>query len=305
LRARFWPALAALGLAGAAAAVPQPAAEIVSLRLPYAGASGGWSGIDVSPDGTRFWAVTDSGRSTSGTLLRRDGLLTGIDAPPPRRLTGLDGRPDRGLAADAEGIDVDPATGEVWISFEGVARLRRHSGPDLSASSLPPVPPAFVSDGNSGLEALARDGQGRAYTLPERPAAGYGPATVFPLFRLDPATGDWDIAARLTHDRDWLAVGADFGPDGAFYLLERRFAGIAFASRIRRFDLEAGRGILGGTVVYRSPLGRHGNLEGMAIWQDKRGRLRAVMVADDNHKPYQRSQIVEVTLPLAPMAAER
>ncbi len=301
----MWLAVAALAMAGAAAAVPQPAVEIVSLRLPYAGVLGGWSGIDVSPDGARFWAVTDSGRITTGALRRRDGVLTGIDAPPPRRLTGLTGRPDRGLAADAEGIDVDADTGEVWISFEGVARLRRHSGPDLSASALPPVPPGFVPDGNAGLEALARDRQGRGYTLPERPGSGYGPATVFPLYRLDPATGDWDIAARLTHDRDWLAVGADFGPDGAFYLLERRFAGIAFASRIRRFDLEAARGILAGTLVYRSPLGRHGNLEGLAIWQDGRGRLRAVMVADDNHKPYQRSQIVEVTLPLAPVAAGR
>jgi hypothetical protein len=117
--------------------------------------------------------------------------------------------------------------------------------------------------------------------------------------------GRWTVAARLTHDRDWLATGADFGPDGAFYLLERRFLGVAFASRIRRFDLRDGAGLLDGREVYRSPLGRHGNLEGLGLWRDAAGRLRAVMVADDNHRGWQRGQIVEVTLPLARGQARR
>ena len=300
LRAAAGLALVA-AVAGGAAAVPEPPRAVVALPLPYAGPLGGWSGIDVSPDGARFWAVTDAGRRTSGRLLREGGVLTGIDAPPPRRLPGLQGRAEIGEDDDAEGIDVDPETGEVWVSFEGVARLRRYAGPDLAAYRVADIPPAFRPAGNAGFEALARDRQGRAHTLPERPEGGYGPVTVFPLYRFDPATGEWHIAARLTHDKHWLAVGADFGPDGGFYLLERRFSGLGFASRIRRFELAARSGLIDGTTVYRSPTGRHGNLEGIGLWRDAEGALRAVMVADDNHKAYQRSQIVEVTL--APEAA--
>ncbi|NBC95641.1 MAG: esterase-like activity of phytase family protein, partial [Deinococcus-Thermus bacterium] len=183
------------------------------------------------------------------------------------------------------------------------ARLRRYEGDRVAETRIADLPGGYAPPRNAGFEALARDRAGRLYTLPERPPAGYGPMTVFPLYRLDPADGAWTVAARLTHDRDWLAVGADFGPDGAFYLLERRFGGLGFASRIRRFQLDDTEGVTPGALAYRSPLGRHGNLEGIGIWRDAAGRLRAVMVSDDNHKPYQRSEIVEVTLPALASAA--
>lgn len=296
--------LAALAAAGVAVAVAEPG-DAVALPLPYAGPLGGWSGIDVSPDGTRFFAVTDAGRSTSGRLLRDGGVLVGIDAPPPRRLPGLRGQPTIRESDDSEGIDVDWETGEVWISFEGFARLRRYAPPDMAAHWLPDLPREFLPRKNRGFEALARDDAGDAYTLPEQPASGYGPMTVYPLYRLDARSGTWAVATRLTHDRDWLSTGADFGPDGALYLLERRFLGVAFAARIRRFDLRSVAGLLHGDEVWRSSLGRYGNLEGLGLWRDAEGHLRAVMVADDNHRAWQRGQIVEVTLPLAPMQAQR
>lgn len=296
--------LAALAAAGAGVAAAEPG-DAVALPLPYAGPLGGWSGIDVSTDGTRFFAVTDAGRLTSGRLLREGGTLVGMDAPPPRRLAGLRGQPTIRESDDSEGIDVDWETGEVWISFEGFARLRRYAPPDMGAHWVPDVPTEFLPGHNRGFEALARDAAGDAYTLPEQPASGYGPMTVYPLYRLDSRSGAWGVAARLTHDRDWLATGADFGPDGGFYLLERRFLGVAFASRLRRFDLRAGAGLLDGEEVWRSSLGRYGNLEGLGLWRDDEGHLRAVMVADDNHKRWQRGQIVAVTLPLAPLKAQR
>lgn len=289
---------AAIGLGACAdgkpahAAWPDPAEprDVVALPLPYAGPTGGWSGIDVSADGTRFWAVTDAGRLATGRLVREDGRLTGVEGAAPRALPLP---PDFGRP-DAEGIDV--SNGETWISVEGVNRVYRlpETGPMIAA----PVPPLSAERlGNTGLEALARDAEGRLHTLPERPPARYGPFPVYPLLRFDPETEAWDIVASLAHDPEWLATGADFGPDGALYLLERRFGGIAFSSRIRRFELGRGEAGLRGKLVYLSAFGVHGNLEGLAIWRDGAGALRAVMVADDNHKAFQRSEIVEVTLP--------
>lgn len=275
---------------------------MVSLPLPYSGAAGGWSGIDVSADGARFWAVTDSGRRTSGLLVRQDGALAGIEAPSPRRLPGLENAPETVVIDDAEGLDVSDDGRELWVSFEGKARLVLYAGAESDGGHAYPPPPALRLGSNAGFEALARDAGGRLYTLPERPEGGYGPIAVFPLYRLDPVTGRWDIAARLTHDKEWLGVGADFGPDGGFYLLERRFGGIGFATRIRRFVLWPGAGLIDGQTLYVSPVGRHGNLEGIGIWRDRAGALRAVMVADDNHLSFQRSEIVEITLPLAPEA---
>ena len=43
--------------------------------------------------------------------------------------------------------------------------------------------------------------------------------------------------------------------------------------------------------------GTHDNLEGVAIWRDNQGRLRATMVSDDNFFALQRTELVEYALP--------
>jgi hypothetical protein len=170
---------------------------------------------------------------------------------------------------------------------------------------VPDLPAGTGMGVNRGLEAVARDAEGRVHTLAETPTrAGHG----FDLLRLSSGLPwhrrVWEVAGRLTHDRGWAAVGADFGPDGAFYLLERRFVGLGFASRIRRFDLSRlGPDALPGDVLWSSAPGQFGNLEGIALWKDRLGRMRAVMVADDNGWATMRGELVEVGLPEAALAS--
>jgi hypothetical protein len=38
---------------------------------------------------------------------------------------------------------------------------------------------------------------------------------------------------------------------------------------------------------------RHGNLEGLAVWQDALGTIRLTMLSDDNFNSFQRSEFVE------------
>ncbi|MFV0359088.1 esterase-like activity of phytase family protein [Tropicimonas sp.] len=255
------------------------------------GEFGGWSGIDLSDDGARFWAVSDSGLIAEGRLVRRDGVLRRAEI---RRITTLRGESQAFNAykeEDSEGLAVLPDGGLV-VSYEGFHRVWRYAGPDAPAEPILPARAFRGLPANESLEAVAVDATGAILTLPETPR---GPADRYPVFRH--AGAHWERAFALSRDEGWKAVGADFGPEGRFYLLERWFAGFGFASRIRRFDLTDPAEPIPGEVLYRSPPGRHGNLEGIAIWRDDRGRTRATMIADDNFMPFQRSQIVELVLP--------
>jgi len=141
---------------------------------------------------------------------------------------------------------------------------------------------------NAGLEALAIDSAGMLYTLPERSGA---PTRPFPLYRFDGVR--WSIPWRLPRRGRYLAVGADFGPDGRFYLLERDFNGLlGFSSRVRRFTLGPEGALTEETLLTTRNL-RHGNLEGLSVWRDGAGEIRLTMVADDNFSFFQQTEIVE------------
>ncbi|PRY21208.1 hypothetical protein CLV78_11082 [Aliiruegeria haliotis] len=294
--------LALSALAGLAAVVAVAGAAGLSARtiappgvsaVAWSGTGssfGGWSGIDVSADGRHFWAVSDRARVTHGILFRQDGALHALRVG---RIRTLDHKPDRrpGVSInDAEGVSLG-ADGSLHVSYEGYQRVRRHENWRAAPERLPEAPAFRSMHRNKGLEALAVDPQGRILTLPEYPNRN----GVFPVWRFE--HGEWRRPFALQQDGSWKAVGADFGPDGRFYLLERQFVGVGFRSQIRRFDLDGAEPVKRGRVLYRSPLGRHGNLEGMGIWQDGDGHMRAVMVSDDNFSAMQRTEVVEVILP--------
>jgi len=307
-------ALAALLLGLAVAA---PCADAPAARLDLAPLGGGWSGVDVDPQGARVVLLGDRGRLLTGRLLREGGRLVALD-PDPGGGAALRRGPE---GTDAEGLDAFAPDGVIVVSFEGFARLRRVSrdAPGAPMGWVVDLPDGLRLGANSGLEALARDAAGRVFTLAERPAPGVAPAgAAFDLLRFDPTphwpTGTWSVAARLTGEAGWAAVGADFDDAGAFHLLERRFLGWGFASRIRRFDLGPGPGAGPGSgpgtgaprpgrVLWASRAGRFGNLEGLTLWRGGDGRLRAVMVSDDNGQPWARGALVEVALPEAPARA--
>jgi hypothetical protein len=70
---------------------------------------------------------------------------------------------------------------------------------------------------------------------------------------------------------EFLPVGADFGPDGLFYLLERRFLGIfGLQSRVRRFAIDGDTIGAEETLLETRPW-THDNLEGISVWRDADG----------------------------------
>lgn len=254
------------------------------VALPRGPEMGGFSAISIAPDGIGIVALSDRNGVFRGTIARApDGRPLAVAFAPGLALAGPGGG-----RADTEGIAVAP-DGTIFVAIEGIQRVLALA-PDGSRRFLPSNPAFAALPPNGGLEALARNAAGHLYTLPEDAP---NPDGRLPLWRFDGTR--WAHLHDLPGTPGFKPVAADFGPDGHFYLLERRFAGLAgFATRLRRFGHE---GAGPGAVLLQTAPGRHDNLEGLSVWRDGAGALRATMIADDNFFPVQRGEIVEYLLP--------
>ncbi|NHF73076.1 esterase-like activity of phytase family protein [Paracoccus xiamenensis] len=248
---------------------------------------GGFSGIEISDDGTNFHVVSDRAWIRWGAIERdaagriREMRMSG--RAPLRDSQGAPLRPGR--LGDSEGLAIG-RDGTVWISFEGLDRIARYDDVDGPATRVP-VPPEWKRiQVNEGFEALAVTPEGDLLTLPEYAPEG----GAFPVWRY---RGErWDQPFSIPADPDWQAVGADMGPDGRLYLLERNFRGLlGFRSRVRRFDLGP-EGITSAEELLTTGTLQYDNLEGIAVWDDGLG-IRMTMISDDNFLPVQRTELVE------------
>ncbi len=291
----------ALGVALALAAALAGQARQESTEAIYLGSYtwrmeaagfGGFSGLELAPDGTGFTAISDRGLRIDGRLQRRAGVISGVRAGPLHPLLDPEGKRLTGVRNDPEGLAIR-ADGRSFVSFEGVHRVWAYLAPGAPAAWLPRHPDFKALQTNSSLEALAIDRRGWLYTLPERSGKMTRP---FPLYRY--RNGAWDKALSIPRRGHFLPVGADFGPDGRFYLLERDFAGVGFRSRIRSFAISTSS-VSDEREHLVTNTARHDNLEGIAVWRDEQGRIRLTMISDDNFRFFQRTEFVEYALPVA------
>lgn len=251
---------------------------------------GGFSALEVSADGARLLLLSDRGAYAWGQITRDPaGRLTSVRVDPVSPMKGRDAKDLFGTRADSEGLAMSE-DGTFYVSFEVKTRVARYDRIGGAAAELPAHADFANLPSNGSLEALAIDAAGTLYAVPEAPA----PGPSIPVYVL--AGSAWQKDLSLPSLAGFRAVAADFGPDGRFYLLERRFHGYrGFSSRLRRFTLTAG-GFSKGEVLLETSPGLHDNLEGLSVWRAPDG-LRATMISDDNFFPLQITEIVEYHLP--------
>ncbi|MFT7592773.1 MAG: hypothetical protein ACI8R4_000080 [Paracoccaceae bacterium] len=246
---------------------------------------GGWSGIELSADGRKMTVITDRGYLMSARVTRSGDQITAIRPGPIRHLKASTGKYLARSIADSEGLVVSP-DGQYYVSFEGVARVARYDTPTGTAVALPQGSEFREFEDNKALEALAMDANGRLYAVPEIADDDDG-ITVFAL-----KNGVWSTPFTLNGGEGFLPVGADFGPDGQFYLLERGWNIFGFRTRLRRWAFVGGQPQQEQLLV-QTRTGTHGNLEGVSVWRDPQGRTRITMISDDNFMFFQRTELVE------------
>jgi len=254
---------------------------------------GGFSGIEISEDGTDIVVMSDRSHFGRARLRRSAGVIVDVELIDHERMLDVWGRAPKGLLKDAEGL-AQTGAGPYYVSFEGQGRLEAFDKPGGKGKSIKAGRLFEKMKSNGGMEALALDAQGRLYTLAEEPV---GDTKVAQVFRFNGRM--WSTPFHIPRSDVFKPVGADFGPDGRFYLLERGFNGIAFRSRVRRFNIGPD-GFTDETVLFTTISGVHDNLEGLTVWRDPNGLIRLTMISDDNFRFVQRTEVVEYVVTKSP-----
>ena len=271
-------------------AFPETAGVQFLSELTWTGSDprvGGLSALVMRDGGMSAYALSDSGWLLDVDIDRTAHVLEGISVSKITNLVVDRAAPD--AVNDSEGMAVG-RDGSVFVSYERHHIIARFA-PDQDGNAVALPADAFRDLGkNTGLEALAIDERGQVFTLPERPASK---AKGFPVWRWDGS--DWMQAFHLPARDGFWAVSAEFGPDGRFYLLERRLTFLGFQSRLRRWEIKDDQPNEE-TVLLTTPAGRFGNLEGVSLWRDESGAVRVSLISDNNYWPLMRMQLVEFVL---------
>jgi hypothetical protein len=263
-------------------------------------AFGGFSGLWVSPDGRRLWAVSDRGWWFGAALAHGpgggpvglgDARLGPLLDPRGQPLQGKRNRDAEGLAARDGGF---------LVSFERNHRLWRYPAPlGLTGRPQPLALPAWLaaSPKNSGVEALAVLADGRLLLLAED-ATG-GPRTLGAL-------GDginWQkLSYRLHADFKPTALAAL--PQGGCLVLERAYSP-ALGARARlgwlpAEQLKPGARLAPLILAELAPPLTTDNFEGLALAPAPEGGWRVYLLSDDNYSPVQRTLLLAFHLPPGP-----
>jgi hypothetical protein len=325
------PALAALfmlGLAGCGADAPQAPqieAEPVALfpddpgrrglgELHYAGGLalssdnalfGGWSAIEVSENGSRLLAVSDSAAwMTARLVYNQAGDLTGISDVVITPMLDADGAPLSGARADAEGL-AHLGDGRYAVSFERDHRIAVYViGEDWSLietatpSPFPAPPGADRLRANAGAEALAPMGD-QLFAGIEDPIVDGQPNTLwrYDLSRLD--TPPQSAAVTLTPGFGLTGLTAD--GEGGLLVVERFWArDVGNRVVLGRLSADA----LGEPerILVPAPLARLepdmtvDNFEAVAL-AEINGERRVFILSDDNFNAAQRTLLLSFAWP--------
>jgi hypothetical protein len=257
---------------------------------------GGWSDLEVSPDGRTLSSISDVGSWLTATVeYDSEGNLNGLKDGRIGSLRGLDGKPlvhkDR---ADAEGMALLP-DGSWLVSFERFHRIWRYPTLDGVPTAIN-LPDDFGRQPwNGGVETLTALPDGRVIAISEEYEVSPGLLAGW-VGRPDGTGGYAWQSFRYTKIADFNPTAIRPLPNGGFVLLERAFD-IARGVRIRILRAEAADFEPGAIARPReiarlaSPLAVD-NLEGVAATRGPRGETLIWLISDDNFNSLQRNLLL-------------
>ncbi len=260
---------------------------------------GGFSGIRISPSGSRMLALSDAAFWLDAGFELEDGLPRGIRdarmAPllgPEGPLTAREDRDPEALIRDPDGFHV---------AFEHHQRLLFYPAADpwiapsplLGTAGRPvAVPPAVLDNPpNGGLEAGVRLADGRLLLFSEETRVGPGVKRAWlvgPQGRAEP------LAYRAAGGLG--ATAAARAPDGDIFLLLRSFTRLEGVSvvlrRIPAATIAPGAVLEGDDLARLAPPLTVDNFEGLDVRRDTAGRTLVYLISDDNFNPLQRTLLL-------------
>lgn len=211
---------------------------------------GGFSGLVMDPDGTRLVTSSDKGRIVTARLTRAtNGAITRLDVTRDIPVMSHKGGVAEPFHSDLEGLTPLPG-GALGLAFESYTRLQILPRGLLSGSNdtLPRITHGWnlfeAHFGNRAFEAIATlpandQTTGDMLAILERKAAP-DTAQAYLFHSIDGAKPHWRGPHALPAQPGWAVSGADVGPDGCLYLLERRYGALTgFQTQLIRL-----RGIL-------------------------------------------------------------
>jgi len=267
-------------------------------------AFGGYSALVALPE-HRFLAVADRGRVlwfSPPDAPQSPPLNTGL-MPDPRQYP---------MGTDAESATRDPATGTIWIAYEGENGITRHApGLKIEAAARPPGISRWPE--NRGAETMVRLADGRFLVVAEAFAGCFETRRHEALlFSGDPTQPDAGVTRFFVDGPDRFSpTDAAQLPDGRVLMLMRRPVWplpVRFAGRIALFDpadIRPGKAIRASVVAKLSSSLPVDNLEGIAIEPRADGQVTVWLISDDNGATFQRTLLWKLSLDPARLAPTR
>lgn len=266
---------------------------------------GGWSGLEISPDGRTLFAVSDAGTWFKANLVYEAGRPAGLRNALIGPLKARDGKTlSRGRDQDAEAVVLESGTldkGSVLIGFEQNDRIGRFTvadkGPGAPTQYLD-MPPESRSMRINGFETVAvlRGGAlaGSVVALAEQ--AGKGGVTPGWIW-IDGKPKRFAIGGAAGFE----VTDAKGLADGSLVLLERRFR---WTEGVKlRVSLVPSGSLKPDAVVSREVLlaadmdQEIDNMEGLAVHSGARGETILTLISDDNFNKFlQRTVLLQFAL---------
>lgn len=248
---------------------------------------GGVSALIMDPEGQSLLAAGDHGHYIAAGLLRdATGRITGTTAPVLTPISLASGRPPTRFKTDVEGLS-RMADGRIAQAFEGFVRIELAETPQTPPTPLHRWDKFEALFGNQAFEALATLPDGRLMAIAERRAAD-GTADVLLYDGVD-----WAAGPGLPSLGRFAVSGADVGPDGCLYILDRRY-GLAEGFRARVHRMEYADGAWQSTTLYTAHPMTGGNAEGLSSWRDGAGNVVLSLVTDNGFLPLTRTRLIEL-----------